>query len=139
MRAIVPLLLILTGCAGSLVAPLSFTEASRYYPPEFAVLIATEPVPLLAGDAAAFDGFLVTGADWRRVRAEFDRLRAMLAEAYAQSASDRVLAITEDRAKVEALKQCRQRKAEVFALGIALGVGGCSAVERAAGAIAPPQ
>lgn len=137
MRAIIPLLLILTGCAGSLVAPLSFTEASRYYPPEFAVLIATEPEPTIAGDAAAFDGFLVAGADWRRVRAEFDRLRAMLAEAYAQSASDRVLAITEDRAKVEALKQCRRSKAEALAFGIGIGAGACAAVDRALDSVSP--
>jgi hypothetical protein len=61
----------------------------------------------------------------------------MLAEAYAQSASDRVLAITEDRAKVEALKQCRRSKAEALAFGIGIGAGACAAVDRALDSISP--
>ena len=133
------LLWILCGCQGSLTAPLELGEQTRYQPPELSALIATTPAPLLVGDAAAFDGWLLSGDDWRRIKDDRARLVQALAEAYEQRADDVRLAETEDRAKREALRQCRQRKAEVLALGVALGVGGCSAVERAAGAIAPQQ
>ena len=139
MRALLLATILLSGCAGSLSAPLKFTEFHRYQPPELSALIATTPGPTIAGDAAAFDGFLFTAADWSRVKAEHRRTVEQLRIAHEQLDADRHLAETEDAAKRAALKQCRQRKAEVFALGVALGVGGCAATERAVGAIAPQQ
>ena len=130
--------LLLLGCPGSVTKPLEFSEAHKYDPPSFAEIVGKEsPIPVVAGEIVAHDGWLLSDALVDRIKAEYRETGEQLKESHGQQQTDRALAETEDREKRAALKRCQQRKAEVFALGVALGVGGCSALERAAGAIAP--
>ena len=112
---------------------MQFDPLPRYEAPELADLVATEPVPLLAGDAAPHDGFLFAGDDWRRIKAEIDRLRQALGIMEAQAKDDRWLYRTHHGALVEALKACRRQQPRTFAAGVGVGFGGCGAAVGAIG------
>lgn len=127
-------LLLLTGCGSPrLTEAIQFDPLPRYEAPELAELVATEPAPLLAGDAAPFDGFLFSGDDWRRIKGEIDRLKQALGIMEAQAQDDRWWFRQRDSALIEALKACRQQQPRAFAAGIGVGFGGCGAAVGAIG------
>ena len=109
----------LDACAPVLRAPLSFPAISLYEPAPLRELVT--PLPVVAGDPALFDGYLVDPAGWVRLRDEADRR----AEAYdllaAQAADDRALCLDNDAAKTAEIKRLRKELAEARALLVACG------------------
>lgn len=122
-----------TACTPALRQPIEFATVTEYEPPGLRALV--DPTALVAGDPAPDDGYLLTPEEWRRVRDEVSRLESALLLAYQQRESDRLLAETEDAAKLGQLQRCGEgrRRAEVavaacaagtvVAGGIAVGVG----------------
>ena len=136
MRMIL-LLLVLSGCPGSISAPLEFTAYNRYEPPSTESLWPTRPTPAVAGSTVEHDGLLVTKGTWTAIREELDRLRDALREAYRLVEESRRAALVEDSAKRDALTRCRKSKAETLAVGLAIGAGACASLERAAAVLVP--
>lgn len=127
MGRLIPLLVLLAGCASSPKAPPQWAQIPAYSVPDPTMLVATEPVPLLASDPAPHDGWLLTEEDFQRLK---DELRD------AGDAYDALLLILgKDRAEadasiadlVELLKTCRAnipRAAAAACAACAAGAGG---------------
>ena len=106
-------------CTPVLRAPLSFPAVSLYEPAPLRSLV--NPIPVVAGDPALFDGYLVHPDGWARVRAEADRRADAYSTLTAQAADDRALCLDNDAAKTAEIKRLRKELAEARALLVACG------------------
>jgi len=109
----------LDACTPVLRAPLSFPQVSLYKPAPLRSLV--NPIPVVAGDPALFDGYLVHPDGWARVRAEADRRADAYETLTAQAADDRALCLDNDAAKTAEIKRLRKELAEARALLVACG------------------
>ena len=109
----------LDACTPVLRAPLSFPAVSLYEPAPLRSLV--NPIPVVAGDPALFDGYLVHPDGWARVRAEADRRADAYETLTAQAADDRALCLDNDAAKTAEIKRLRKELAEARALLVACG------------------
>lgn len=106
-------------CAPVLRAPLSFPQVSLYEPAPLRSLV--NPIPVVAGDPALFDGYLAHPDDWARLKqavADRDEAYRLLT---AQAADDRALCLDNDAAKTAEIKRLRKELAEARALLVACG------------------
>lgn len=109
----------LDACTPVLRAPLSFPQVSLYEPAPLRSLV--NPIPVVAGDPALFDGYLVHPDGWARVRAEADRRADAYSTLAEQAAGDRALCLDNDAAKTAEIKRLRKELAEARALLVSCG------------------
>lgn len=131
-ETVISLLLILGACTPALhkFARIDWTPVEPYAGPDLRDLVGTTPAPVVAGDPAPFDGFVVTADDWKRVRDEVARLQGALEDCYAQGRGDRILADAAVEYKVELLRGCEVRAREAFLAGCGICAGGAAALDR---------
>ena len=109
----------LDACTPVLRAPLSFPQVSLYEPAPLRSLV--NPIPVVAGDPALFDGYLAHPDDWARLKqavADRDEAYRLLT---AQAADDRALCLDNDAAKTAEIKRLSKELAEARALLVACG------------------
>ena len=109
----------LDACTPVLRAPLSFPAVSLYEPAPLRSLV--NPIPVVAGDPALFDGYLVHPDGWTRIKqgvADRNEAYRLLVE---QAADDRALCLDNDAAKTTEIKRLRKELAEARALLVACG------------------
>jgi len=137
MGRLIVLALLLTGCAAParLVDPIRWEPFDRYHAEAVQALVTTEPVRLLAGDQAPFDGFLMTRDDLQRLKDELRRCAARLDDAYGQVDNDRAHCSQMDGAQDEALRVCREGQTRAYGAGVGTGMGLCGAIGFAAGRV----
>lgn len=117
-----------SGCIPRLTDPIQWEPIVHYETVELHELIATEPAPCVTGESVPFDGWLLTEADWQRVKDEIRRLEDALEGAYGQIEDDRWYCSATDAAQDEALKTARESQWRAFAAGAGLGAGACGVV-----------
>lgn len=115
----------LVGCGPALTEPIKWEPVQRYQPVDVRDLIAHEPKAVLAGDMAAFDGWLISGDDWRRVKDELRRLQDVLDVAYGQIEADRRYCSDVDALEDAALREAKAARWYAFAAGVGVGAGSC--------------
>lgn len=109
----------LDACTPVLRAPLTFPEVSLYESAPLRSLV--NPIPVVAGDPALFDGYLVDPDGWTRIKqavADRDEAYRLLTE---QAADDRAICLENDAAKTAEIKRLRKELAEARALLVACG------------------
>lgn len=125
MARLLALLLLLSGCAPRLIDPIQFQPYERYPVHDLRELVGTEPAPLLAGEPAPFDGWLLAEADWQRLKDELRERGDRLEDAYGQVDDDRAYCSQVDAAEDEALRVCREGHWRAFGTGVVAGFGAC--------------
>lgn len=128
LNALALVLAIQVGCAPRLVDPIRWTPIERYSPAPLEDLVAVDPVALLAGDPSPFDGWVLTPADWSRIKAELRRAADAAADCYGQVDDDRAFCSLVDAAQDEALRTCREGTWRAYGAGVGTGAAACGAI-----------
>lgn len=120
------LLVLLVGCTGPILRPLAWEPWARYAPPEVAALVGTDPVGLLQGSPAPWDGVLLRAEDLTALVDERDRLVAALDTLHAGRGQDRAYADAALDSCRSAVEVCRSNQPRTFAAGVGAGAGACA-------------